>query len=92
MGVVVVQLEKRWDVAPSRYHDKPLAACDGEWARTRRLGLVRRTTAVAEADDRIRRMRTVDTIGQTVTSDTIHPTKYKVLRPWCHLSAVCHPP
>ena len=51
-----------------------------------------RTTAVAVADDSIRRMRTVDTTGQTVTSDTIHPTKYKVLLPRYHLSAVCHPP
>ena len=39
-----------------------------------------------EADDWIERMRTVDTIGQTVTSDTIHPTKYKVLRPRYYLS------
>ena len=48
-----------------------------------------RSTAVAVADDSIRRMRTVDTTGQPVTSDTIHPTKYKVLLPRYHLSAVC---
>ena len=90
--VVVVQLEKRWILTSSAtMTNRECVASVMKGFIVRPVSYIR-TTAVAVADDSIRRMRTVDTTGQTVTSDTIHPTKYKVLLPRYHLSAVCHPP